>query len=423
MPARLMVDSPVPGEMPGESTVRWAQDTFYRSQVISEAEVAWKVLQDAYENGRRNQPSEALEEAQEALKVLVPPTSALMERSGWGGDRHHALVRYAYRRASKQWRIRKVWVDLELPAIPEERKRPPASPKMTFTPWGRLPRPDVFLEATAPEAPDEEKKVWIECQTAIAWRGLSDKARAARLFGEQNEYDVFVVVGVSPDDRFLAEVQQAVEAVGKKFEHWDPKKQPLPEIGEDATKLIQQEVTPPPPSLGPLVGVDRFWEWRRGSNRSPAVIVEDVPLMVPASSAGRIEVATVSWPGSCSDCAGTGSSPGDVREICSRCEGNGLVSVGGNNWKLCPRCRAAQTLPTDPCERCQGQGWLMSGTTVGTTMVIPSPGDPTDWRERVVNLYPDKSSEGGVIRSRKLVLRIHISFEDAAQVAGSSAVS
>jgi hypothetical protein len=385
--------------MSEEPKVVWAQDAFYRSQVISDAEVAWKILRDADENGLRIPTSQALNEAHEILKKLKPPTSALMERSGWGGDRHHALVRYAYSRATHRWDARKVWVDLELPVVPDERRKPPTSPHLTLSSWGRLPRPDIFFEAT------DESRVWIECQTQLSWRGLSEKAKAARLFGEQNAYTDFVIVGVSTDDRYLEEVRQAVLSCGRRFEHWDPIKQPIAEIGEDANALIQQEVQPPPPTRGPHSGSERFWAWRGGSNRQPAVIVEDVPLTLPLTSGGGRAFVTGSWPRDCPDCKGSGSSPNGVRETCWRCSGNGLVAAGSRDWKLCPRCWAAQTLPTDPCERCQGRGWTMAESAVGTSIGIPKPTEPIEFRENVVNLYPDS------LKSRKLTLRIHIAFE------------
>jgi hypothetical protein len=381
------------------SRAAWAQDAFYRSQVISDAEIAWRVLRDADENGFRLTTQQALDEAHSILKMLRPPTSALMERSGWGADRHHALVRYAYARAAANWNIRKVWVDLELPVLTDERKQPPSSPKLTSTPWGRLPEPDIFLEAT------DESRIWIECQTVQSWRGLTDKARAAQVFGDQNAYTHFVIVGVSPDDRYLAEVRNAVEGCRKAFEHWDPVNQPVANIEEDAAKLIRQEVRPSPPSRGPLSGADRYWAWRGGSNRNPAVIAQDVPLKVPPTFQGGHSFVTAAWPRSCSNCDGSGSAPGDVREACPRCGRNGLVPAGARDWKLCPRCWASQTLSTEPCARCQGRGWTMDEGSIVTNIGIPSPSEPAEFREREISLYPDK------LRSRKLVLRVHISFE------------
>ncbi len=84
----------------------------------------------------------------------------------------------------------------------------------------------------------DESKVWIECQTKLAWGGLSDKARMARIFGELSSYTDFIVVGVSPDDRYVDEVRTAVEGLGKRFEHWDPVKEPIAEIDDDAVELL-----------------------------------------------------------------------------------------------------------------------------------------------------------------------------------------
>ena len=397
-----MIAVAIPDDVPDAKTVVWAQETFYGSQVISDAEVAWRILKEADENGRRISPPQALNEAHSVLKTLVPPTSTLMERSGWVGDRHRALVRYAYSRAASRWDIRKVWVDLELPIVPSERKRPPTSPSLTFTPWGRLPRPDIFLEGT------EESKVWIECQTVVGSRNLTDQAKAARQFGDQNVYTTFVIVGVNPDNRYLDEVRKAVEESDKKFEHWDPINEPLLEIGTDAIKLIHQEVQPPPPTLGPLAGSERFWAWRGGSNRDPAVITHDVCLKVPSSSGGGWAVVSGPWPRNCRDCNGSGSSPGSDRVACPRCAGNGLVPEARNDWKLCSRCWAAQAVPLDPCAHCQGRGWTTEESTVLETIGVPLLDEPFELRERVVNLYPD------MLRSRKLILRVHITFEDVA---------
>ena len=385
--------------MTGPRDADWAQDAFYTSQVISDAEIAWKILRDADENGQRVSPSQALEEAHSIMVELVPPTSALMERSGWGGDRHHALVRYAYARAARRWTARKVWVDLELPIAPPERKKPPQRPKMTFTPWGRLPKPDVFLEST------DESRVWIECQTVSSWGGLREKAEAARAFGAQNAYSTFVVVGVSPDDRYLEEVREAVNASGKSFEHWDPTKEPLAEVGKDAIALFGLERLPPPPKMGPYQGVERFWAWRGESNRSPAIIDHSVSLRsVPA---GAIEFVPVPWPKSCPACDGTGSVSEGAETTCERCSGNGCVPAGSKNWKLCPACWGAQKHAYEPCLECQGRGWEWGN--ILKQVRIPAYDPKVGSTTLEFNFYPEEGR-----RARKVRLRVSVGYDPGA---------
>ncbi len=50
--------------MTDSHVVDWAQDAFFKSQVISDAEIAGKILKDADENGRIVPPSRALQECE-----------------------------------------------------------------------------------------------------------------------------------------------------------------------------------------------------------------------------------------------------------------------------------------------------------------------------------------------------------------------
>ena len=70
----------------------------------------------------------------------------------------------------------------------------------------------------------------------------------------------------------------------------------------------------------------------------------------------------------CSNCQGTGGSPGTRPHICPTCEGSGMVasSVGGAFLmnETCPECHGRQLVYDEPCPVCHGSGHGVSNRTI-----------------------------------------------------------
>lgn len=61
----------------------------------------------------------------------------------------------------------------------------------------------------------------------------------------------------------------------------------------------------------------------------------------------------------CSDCNGSGSSPGKAPSVCPNCKGAGQIRIQQGFFsiaKTCDRCGGAGKIITDPCKVCKGQG-------------------------------------------------------------------
>lgn len=76
---------------------------------------------------------------------------------------------------------------------------------------------------------------------------------------------------------------------------------------------------------------------------------------------------------SCSDCRGSGSSPGSSAETCSACNGRGRVRFQQGILpiaveRVCQRCKGRGSVVTDPCNTCKGAGLVKSENTIEVTI-------------------------------------------------------
>jgi molecular chaperone DnaJ len=61
----------------------------------------------------------------------------------------------------------------------------------------------------------------------------------------------------------------------------------------------------------------------------------------------------------CSECKGSGATPGTSAEKCSDCEGSGRIRAQQGFFTIertCPKCSGVGTLITSPCSKCSGSG-------------------------------------------------------------------
>ncbi|SFN21492.1 molecular chaperone DnaJ [Pseudonocardia ammonioxydans] len=82
---------------------------------------------------------------------------------------------------------------------------------------------------------------------------------------------------------------------------------------------------------------------------------------------------TLSSPGRCERCGGTGSRPGSTPRTCPTCNGAGLVSRSQGAFSFsepCRDCRGTGRLIDDPCPECRGDG--VSTRTRSLTVRVPA---------------------------------------------------
>jgi len=113
----------------------------------------------------------------------------------------------------------------------------------------------------------------------------------------------------------------------------------------------------------------------------------DITLMDAAfGSEKTIEVPKLEV---CSECDGTGSTPGKGPVTCSNCKGTGQVRFQQGFFsisKTCGRCNGTGKIITDPCKACKGQGRIKrfksilvkipAGVDTGSRLRITGEGDP-----------------------------------------------
>jgi molecular chaperone DnaJ len=139
---------------------------------------------------------------------------------------------------------------------------------------------------------------------------------------------------------------------------------------------------------------------------------------------------SVRAPAPCSDCNGSGASPGSKPETCPQCRGSGQVSNARGFvmfTSTCTRCRGVGRVVRQPCATCAGQGAVEkarkvnvtfpAGIDAGQRLRVPGQGMPGPQGAPAGDLYveidvePDERFERDGV---DLVTRVHVSFTDAA---------
>jgi molecular chaperone DnaJ len=85
----------------------------------------------------------------------------------------------------------------------------------------------------------------------------------------------------------------------------------------------------------------------------------------------------------CTECGGTGATPGTEPELCPTCQGMGQVTQRSGFFSIsttCPNCRGEGRIIKNPCRTCQGRG--KAGKTKSVQLKIP-PGVETGSRLRL----------------------------------------
>lgn len=121
---------------------------------------------------------------------------------------------------------------------------------------------------------------------------------------------------------------------------------------------------------------------RRGPRpgRDMQVVVD---LTLEEAAQGKKHQVTLTRNELCQDCSGKGMKPGSQLASCRRCNGHGVVLQGAGFFRIqqtCGNCGGRGSVITDPCNQCQGGGYVPRERTL--TVTLP-PGVDTDMSVRV----------------------------------------
>lgn len=93
----------------------------------------------------------------------------------------------------------------------------------------------------------------------------------------------------------------------------------------------------------------------------------DLEITLEEAVTGVEREITVSKPGVCPTCSGSGAEKGSKRIRCLQCAGRGQVLVSRGLFRLqqaCPRCEGAGEVLDKPCKTCRGDGRTDQATTI-----------------------------------------------------------
>lgn len=100
-----------------------------------------------------------------------------------------------------------------------------------------------------------------------------------------------------------------------------------------------------------------------GGRRGASDVATEILISLDEAVSGVTRTLQARMPVECTDCDGTGCSPGTEATLCGECHGNGQVrqvrrSVLGQmvTTGVCPRCGGAGMEIPHPCARCRGDG-------------------------------------------------------------------
>ncbi len=99
----------------------------------------------------------------------------------------------------------------------------------------------------------------------------------------------------------------------------------------------------------------------------------DLEVSLEDAIHGAEKQITISKPGVCDTCSGTGAEKGSRRIACTQCGGRGRVVMSRGIFSIqqtCPRCSGAGQTLEKPCKSCTGQGRRNQSTTI--TLKIPA---------------------------------------------------
>lgn len=168
---------------------------------------------------------------------------------------------------------------------------------------------------------------------------------------------------------------------------------------------------------------------RRGGAQRGADLRMAVGLTLKEAAFGVKKEVSLSHPGPCQTCDGSGAE-GGKRSVCPRCQGAGQVTHARGLLVVqtaCPGCRGVGSVVTDPCKTCHGTGSVEVDRTVkvtfpagidhGQTLRVPGQGLTGTQGGPAGHLYVDVQLEQDPRFAREgadLLHAVTISFPQAA---------
>jgi molecular chaperone DnaJ len=168
---------------------------------------------------------------------------------------------------------------------------------------------------------------------------------------------------------------------------------------------------------------------RRSGPQRGADLRTVVELSLRDAAFGVKREVSLSHPGPCQTCDGSGEASGK-RSVCTRCNGAGQVTHARGLLVVqttCPGCRGVGSVVTDPCKNCHGTGRVELDRTVkvtfpagiddGQTLRVPGQGLSGTQGGPAGHLYVDVQLQPDPRFQREgfdLLHPLHVSFPQAA---------
>ena len=185
--------------------------------------------------------------------------------------------------------------------------------------------------------------------------------------------------------------------------------------------------------FGDLFGFGNMGGGRRSNGPRPqagADLHYDLTITFAQAARGAEIPLRIARKTNCSECDGSGASPGTDKETCATCRGAGQVRQTQSLFQFvtpCPTCRGKGYTLAHPCPKCKGAGqvWEMStielripaGVDSGNRLCQRGAGEAGIHGGPPGDLYVDITVEADKVFRRQnqdLVLTREISFVDAA---------
>ncbi len=169
---------------------------------------------------------------------------------------------------------------------------------------------------------------------------------------------------------------------------------------------------------------------RRSSARRGADLRYDLTITLHEAAFGKEDHIEVQKHEKCTECSGTGATPGTEPTVCPLCRGAGRVAQQQGFFSIattCPKCKGQGAIISSPCKQCRGAGVIEKektlkikippGVETGMQLKLANEGEPGQNGGPPGNLYVFISVKEDKFFKRSgndIVCQIPVSFSQAA---------
>jgi molecular chaperone DnaJ len=159
---------------------------------------------------------------------------------------------------------------------------------------------------------------------------------------------------------------------------------------------------------GGPAGADATHPGRSGTRRGPARgrdVEAELTLDFDEAIRGTTLPLTLSLPGACDTCRGSGAKPGTSPRTCQVCSGSGLATTNQGGFQLAEACRACQgvgTVVDEKCPDCRGAGV----TTRKRTITVRIPPGVKDGQRIRLSGRGEPGRHGGTPGDLQLLIKV-----------------